>query len=183
MTSTHHPTVWLHHAEQRLGLVPSLGGAVAAWQLERPQGPVDLWRPWDGSPDLYRMASFAMVPWTNRIGGGGFSHAGRFHPVQPNRVGEPYPIHGDGWLQPWTIERPSDDTLTMALQSRAFQGNPYHYEAEQTFRLVDGGLDQSVLLRHWGDDAALWHWPAPLVSAYPANPHQRTGPGALAVRR
>ncbi|MEZ5702229.1 MAG: hypothetical protein R3E42_10250 [Burkholderiaceae bacterium] len=55
-------------------------------------------------------------------------------------------------MQPWTIERPSDDTLTMALQSRAFQGNPYHYEAEQTFRLVDGGLDQSVLLRHWGDE-------------------------------
>jgi aldose 1-epimerase len=151
MTDPDHPIVWLQCAQQRLGLVPSLGGAVAAWQLERPQGRIDLWRPWDGSPDLYRMASFAMLPWSNRIGGGGFTHAGRFHPVQPNRAGEPYPIHGDGWLQPWAAEQTATDTVVMALQSRAYEGNPYHYEAEQTFRLVEGGLDQCVRLRHLGE--------------------------------
>ena len=31
MTETTHPIVWLRHAGQRLGLVPSLGGSVAAW--------------------------------------------------------------------------------------------------------------------------------------------------------
>ena len=72
--SPNHPIAWLDHAGQRLGLVPSLGGSVAAWQLDRPQGLFDLWRPWDGkTPDLYRLASFAMVPWSNRISGGGFS--------------------------------------------------------------------------------------------------------------
>jgi aldose 1-epimerase len=35
MTTTLHPVVWLRHAGQRLGLLPSLGGSVAAWQLER----------------------------------------------------------------------------------------------------------------------------------------------------
>ena len=63
MTDSTHPVVWLHHAGQRLGLVPSLGGSVAAWQLDRPQGPLDLWRPWDGkTQDLYQTASFAMNP-------------------------------------------------------------------------------------------------------------------------
>ena len=33
-----------------------------------------------------------MLPWSNRISGGGFEHAGRFHPIAPNRGGEPYPI-------------------------------------------------------------------------------------------
>ena len=29
---------WLTHADQRLGLLPALGGGVAAWQLARPGG-------------------------------------------------------------------------------------------------------------------------------------------------
>ncbi|EGI76037.1 aldose 1-epimerase [Hylemonella gracilis] len=154
MSNTAHPIVWLRHAGQHLGLVPSLGGSVAAWQIDQPsapQGRLDLWRPWDvRTPDLYQLASFAMVPWSNRISGGGFEHAGRFHPMQPNRAGEPYPIHGDGWLQPWALSQPAPDTLEMTLHSRGFQGNPYDYEAVQTFRLVDGGLDQEVRLRHRG---------------------------------
>jgi aldose 1-epimerase len=151
MTDSAHPVVWLRHAGQHLGLLPSLGGSVAAWQLERPQGPLDLWRPWDGkTEDLYQTASFAMVPWSNRISGGGFMHAGRFHAMRPNRKGEPYPIHGDGWLQPWQISQPAADTLVMTLVSYGFDGNPYDYEAVQTFRLVDGGLDQRVQVRHLG---------------------------------
>lgn len=149
-----HPIVWLHHAGQHLGLVPTLGGSVAAWQIDDPQeadARIDLWRPWDGvTPDLYQLASFAMVPWSNRISGGGFEHAGQFHPMRPNRVGEPYPIHGDGWLQPWQLSQPAPDTLQMQLRSERFDGNPYEYECVQTFRLVDGGLDQSVQVRHLG---------------------------------
>jgi len=152
MTASAHPVVWLHHAGQHLGLVPSLGGSVAAWQLERPSGRLDLWRPWSGeTDDLYQMASFAMVPWSNRISGGGFTHEGQFHAMRPNRPGEPYPIHGDGWLQPWQISQPAADTLVMALRSHRFDGNPYDYEAIQAFRLVDGGLDQQVQVRHLGD--------------------------------
>jgi aldose 1-epimerase len=39
----------------------------------------------------------------------------------------------------------------MTLVSHGFDGNPYDYEAVQTFRLVDGGLDQQVQVRHLGD--------------------------------
>lgn len=150
--TSEHAIVWLRHAGQRLGLVPSLGGGVAAWQLEHEQTLLDVWRPWDGgSAEPGSPASFAMLPWSNRISGGGFAHDGRFHPVAPNRAGEPYPIHGDGWLQPWAITQPSDDTLVMTLESHCFDGNPYDYQATQTFRLLEGGLDQSVSVTHVGD--------------------------------
>ncbi len=151
MMPSQHPIVWLRYAHQRLGLVPSLGGGVAAWQLEQDQGLVDLWRPWDGhNTDRYALASFAMVPWSNRISGGGFAQGGQFYAMQPNRVGEPYPIHGDGWLQPWALSQPDQDTLVLALESNAYGGNPYHYRATQTFQLVDGGLNQSVHVTHLG---------------------------------
>ncbi|MGE3348370.1 MAG: aldose 1-epimerase [Ramlibacter sp.] len=153
MSESEHPVVWLRYAGQRLGLVPSLGGSVAAWQLERGHKPLDLWRPWDGvTPDLYQMASFAMVPWSNRISGGGFTHDGHFHAMQPNRHGEAYPIHGDGWLQPWVLTQPAADTLVMTLESHQFHGNPHAYRAVQTFRLVADGLDQELRVRHLGSD-------------------------------
>lgn len=148
-----HDTVWLQHGGQRLGLLPTLGGAVAAWQCHTPQGPVNLWRPWDGSEDLYRCANFVMVPWSNRISRGGFADAqGRFHPMQPNRPGEPYPIHGDGWLQAWQCERHGDHAATLRLRSRHHGGNPYDYEAEQHFELHEAGLTHTVTVRHCGDD-------------------------------
>jgi len=145
-----HPIHWLHHAGQRLGLVPSLGGGVAAWQLERPAGPLDLWRPWAGDTDRYTLASFPMVPWSNRISAGGFEHDGVFHAIAPNRVGEPYPIHGDGWLQPWTIHQPSTDALEMSLESHQFDGNPYAYQALQRFVLRPDGMDQTLRVTHTG---------------------------------
>ena len=121
---------WLEHAGQRLGLVPRLGGGVAAWQALTPEGPADLWRPWDGrSEDLYKLASFAMLPWSNRIARGGFEHRGRWVGMLLNRIGEPYPIHGDGWLQPWQLSQPDATTLEMTLASRHHAGGPYAYDA------------------------------------------------------
>ena len=151
MTGLDHPIVWLRHAGQRLGLVPTLGGGVAAWQCDTDDGPLDLWRPWDGlSTDRYSLASFAMVPWSNRISGGGFEHEGTQHAMRPNRAGEPYPIHGDGWLQAWTLTQPAAGCLEMTLESHRFDTNPYDYRATQSFTLVEGGLNQSVVVTHLG---------------------------------
>lgn len=148
--TTEHRIHWLHHAHQRLGLLPSLGGGVAAWQLDQPDGLVNLLRPWGGSTDQYTLASMAMLPWCNRISAGGFDHDGVHYPIKPNRVGEPYPIHGDGWMQPWQLSQPAEDTFEMALHSHAFDGNPYVYRALQRFVLLDGGMDQTLTVTHQG---------------------------------
>lgn len=151
MTSLEHPIFWLRHARQHLGLLPSLGGGVAAWQLDHDTGPLDLFRPWAGSTDRYTLASFPLVPWSNRISAGGFDYDGVHYPMAPNRAGEPYPIHGDGWLQPWAVHQPQDDTVEMTLDSQAFAGNPYAYQALQRFVLMDGGMDQTLTVTHTGD--------------------------------
>jgi len=146
-TPSHLDILWLEHAGQRLGLLPKLGGSVAAWQA----GGVDLWRPWDGErPDAYTFASFPLVPWSNRISGGGFEHEGVFHPIAPNHDGERYPIHGDGWQQPWQARREGENRVVLTLESDRFAGNPYRYRAEQRFILRDGGLDQTLSVTHRG---------------------------------
>ena len=61
--------------------------------------------------------------------------------MAPNRAGEPYPIHGDGWLQAWELARPAPAVAELRLASRQHGGSPYAYDALQRFELVDGGLD------------------------------------------
>ena len=152
MPTATHATLWLRHGRQSLGLIPSLGGSVAAWRFAQGEGSTfDLWRPWQGEPDVFRTASFAMVPWSNRISGGGFTHEGAFHEFRPNRPGETYPIHGDGWQQSWQVEAQDERSATLSLESRRFDGNPYHYRATQTFTLHDDGLRQSLTVQHLGD--------------------------------
>ena len=145
-----HPIVWLHHAGQHLGLVPTLGGSVAAWQADRPEGPLDLWRPWDGTPDLYRLASFPMVPWSNRIAGGGFAGPDGWFDLTANSPSDPLPIHGSAWQQPWQVIEHSATEIVLQLDSR----QPFAYRALQRFRLHGGRLDLDLQVTHLDERAA-----------------------------
>jgi aldose 1-epimerase len=156
-----HPLIWLEHASQqgrqRLCLAPSLGGSVAAWQLERHSfKPFNLFRTWDGldhpnDPLKITFASYPLVPWSNRISTGGFSTQEQFHAIAPNAAGQIYPIHGDGFLQSWQFIQPNAASIEMTLESKHFNGNPHHYRATQNFKLIDDGMEQSMTVTHLGD--------------------------------
>ena len=156
-----HEIVWLQHqsaaGQHKLGLVPAMGGSVAAWQLERTGfDPFDLFRPWDGmdypaDPLRIVRASYPLAPWSNRISGSGFSVGEAFHPVAPNAADMPYPIHGDAWQQHWQYQQRDSASLDITLESNQCNGNPHHYLAHQSFKLVDGGMDQSLTVTHLGD--------------------------------
>jgi aldose 1-epimerase len=173
-----HTVHWLDDGRQRLGLVPGMGGSAAAWLLHpqadpdrrHPDVPFHLWRPWFGDPDPFSVASLPLVPWSNRISGGGFAHDGVFHPLAPNRPGEACPIHGEGWLQPWEVTHHDVHRLDMRLVSTNFMGSPFHYEAIQSYRLVPDGMDQTLSVTHLG--------PTRLPYGLGQHPWLLRGPGA-----
>lgn len=161
LTADAQPIVWLEQSstagQQKLALLPTMGGSVAAWQLAR-QGfaPFDVFRPWDGADypgDPLRVVrgSYPLAPWSNRISGGGFLVGDVFHAVTANAAGMPYPIHGDAWQQAWQVSKQNATSLEITLVSNGFNGNPHHYRAVQNFQLVDGGMDQSLTVTHLGD--------------------------------
>jgi aldose 1-epimerase len=142
----------LESGAHRLKLIPRLGGSVAAWDWKTPDGWTPLFRPWSGaSEDRYTFACFPLVPWSNRITGGGFEHDGKFHPIRPNRADDPYPIHGDGWLQAWDVSEQGRDRVQLSLESHCFDGDPYDYAATQTFTLRPETLDIELKVTHLGD--------------------------------
>lgn len=158
--------------KQRLTLVPELGGAVAAWEWKHGDDWLPLFRPWDGrSADRYTLACFPLVPWSNRITGGGFEHEGAFYPIEPNRDKEPYPIHGDGWLQSWNVAEHGNDRVKLSLESHRFKGNPYHYRSTQTFLLLPDGLQIDLTVTHLGRE--ILPYGLGLHPYFPRNTHTR----------
>lgn len=146
------PTISLESVNQRLQLVPTLGGGVAAWDWKSADKWTPIFRPWNRlTSDRYTLASFPLVPWSNRISQGGFEHDGVFYPIRPNREDERYPIHGDGWLQSWQIADHTDSSVHLLLESHAFDGNPYHYVSTQTFSLLLSGMEIILDVTHLGD--------------------------------
>ncbi|GAC1423343.1 MAG: aldose 1-epimerase [Burkholderiaceae bacterium] len=146
-------TVILDTGVHRLALLPGLGGSIASWEMTIGNQRESILRPWDGAaPDAYTYACFPLVPWSNRISGGGFTHAGIFYPMQLNRAGENYPIHGDGWLQPWSAVERTPESITLQLTSDRFSGNPYRYRASQRFMFASNRLCITFSVTHEGND-------------------------------
>ncbi|MES2934362.1 MAG: aldose 1-epimerase, partial [Pseudomonadota bacterium] len=144
-------TIVLESGAQKLQLVPAMGGGVSAWEWNTADGVIPLFRPWDGvSHDIYSLACFPLVPWSNRITQGGFEQDGVFYPIALNRDKEPYPIHGDGWLQQWQVSKQSANSLELSITSRCFAGNPYEYRCTQTFTLLPDGLEIALTVTHLG---------------------------------
>lgn len=138
----------------RLRVMPELGGSIAAWDWQRESEWLPLFRPWDARvPDLYTTACFPLLPWSNRITGGGFEANGQRRAIAPNRLGEPYPIHGDSWLQAWRIANEAPDRMTLALDSHRHGGNPYLYSARQCFTLRENSLEIELRVTNTGDES------------------------------
>jgi aldose 1-epimerase len=130
-------------------VISELGGSLAAFDIKTEAEHLPIMRRWSGKSSNPRsFASSPMVPWFNRISGGGFTFDGVFYPVAPNDPEEPVPLHGDGWHTPWEVVKQSPDTITLRLRSRAIP--PFDYEATQVISLSGPTLDMLLSVRHLG---------------------------------
>ncbi len=130
-------------------VLPRLGGSIAAFDLKRGGTRLPIFRPWTGESENPRaLASSPMVPWFNRISGGGFAFRGAFYPIAPNDPLEEVPIHGDGWHSPWNVAEQDSRRVVLSLRSQAIP--PFDYEARQVLTLEDAVFDMELRLTHLG---------------------------------
>lgn len=148
------PLLTLEDHLTRLTLAPHLGGSIVNWCLL--SNGRALLRPSDepalqaGSPR--RLACYPLVPWSNRIGQGGFSSPDGWFDLPANSPTDPLPIHGSAWQQPWQVTEQSAEEVCLQLDSR----QPFAYRAQQRFRLRDGCLHMHLQVTHL-DSRAAWH--------------------------
>ncbi len=158
--------------DTRLRLAPEAGGGIAAFEW---QG-VDMLRPADAAAlaarDPLGLASFPLVPWSNRIAHGRFAFEGREVVLPLNFGDHPHAIHGHGWQTPWRVEAHDDRSATLSFDHEAGAW-PWRYRAEQVFTLADDGFAVQLSVENRSEHrmpAGLGHHPY-----FPRTPRMRLG--------
>jgi aldose 1-epimerase len=96
--------VALRAGNLRLQLSPSVGGAISGFEWVGRGGVRPILRECHTPLEKVLDAScFPLVPYVNRIRGGCFTFRGRTVRLAPNMAGDPSPLHGQGWLNPWRV--------------------------------------------------------------------------------
>lgn len=134
-----------------LELVPAVGGSVARMDFIGGGARVPVMRPMPAeSTAPGEAALFPLVPWSNRIDGGGFASGGRFWPIAPNSAGDPRPIHGYGWLEPWDVVERSGTDAALAC---AHDDGVFIYSSRLEFRLDAKTCTIAIAVRNTGPRA------------------------------
>lgn len=150
--------VTLRNAHLHAQVLPSIGGALARLDALSDGSPRALLRAYEiepsaGAPDPTpsQLACFPLLPWSNRIGNGGFHFEGRRVDLARNRAGEPCPIHGEGWQLAWQIETQSPSCVGLLLDRRG--RTPFSYLARLTYTLIGPVLQVRLEVCNYSDYA------------------------------
>lgn len=145
-------TLTLTAGALRLELAPAVGGAIARFDHTDLGRRTPVMRP---SPaplqSVLEAASFPLVPYVNRIRGGAFHFRGREVRIAPNMAGDRSPLHGQGWLAPWSVERSAEREAELLFHHAAGEW-PWSYETRQHFILDAGGLETRISCRNTSDE-------------------------------
>src|SRR5438045_80251 len=124
-------SVRLSAGRLRLELSPSVGGSISALEWTGDDRPRSILRKCNSSSEnVLDGACFPLVPYSNRIRGGQFTFRGRDVGIAPNMAGDPSPLHGQGWLNPWQVEKTSGQNAILSFHHRPGEW-PWDYEARQ----------------------------------------------------
>jgi aldose 1-epimerase len=126
-------------------IAPSLGAGLESYDLISRGRRERLFRAAPvGTTDPFSLASIPLLPWSNRISGGGFEFGGRFHGLEPNVPGEPFPIHGNGFSSPWRVKERDPVQAVLSLSSDG--PGPFRYEAQMSYGLAGGALTMKLTI-------------------------------------
>ncbi len=144
-------TVTLHAGDAVCEILPAVGGSITRWAI----GDQEMFRCARSTAiekrDPLGMATFPLVPYSNRIGGGCFDWAGQSHRIALNFSPEPNAIHGTGWTGIWDYYRLDDNSLLLRFAQNADSHWPWAFEAEQHIMLDEDGLSLRLSARNLSD--------------------------------
>jgi len=144
--------VTLRTGNLELRLSPSIGGAIEAFEFIGDARPRAILR--ESHTRLEKVldaACFPLVPYVNRIRGGLFRFRDREIRLAPNMAGDPSPLHGQGWLNAWSVDECSDRRTVLSYRHAAGEW-PWDYDARQEFALDEHGLTATLTCRNASKD-------------------------------
>jgi aldose 1-epimerase len=143
----------------RCELLPELGGCVAGFWCDAL--PVLRSTPAAQLSSARQSGSYALVPFSNRIGHASLVWQGTQHPLVRNDGDEPHAIHGVGWQRPWSVLDQDASSAMLAYEHRPDASWPFAFDCSHTLRLRAGALEMTLALTNQSAQAAPaglgWH--------------------------
>lgn len=141
----------LSSSNLELQLSPSVGGAILRLAYLGNEAPISILRE-SRTPleNVLEAASFPLVPYVNRIRGGSFTFRGEEVRLSTNMAGDPSPLHGDGWLNSWTVEAVESSSAVLSYRHEPGEW-PWAYDARQVFSVEESVLDISLTCANRSD--------------------------------
>ncbi|HEY6452821.1 MAG TPA: aldose 1-epimerase [Steroidobacteraceae bacterium] len=135
----------LAHEDTRLTLDAVRGGAVRDFKWR--ERPIFRPTPRSAAADPFELACFPLVPYANRIASGRFSFGACAVQLKSNWQHDPHPLHGQGWLSPWSVVEAGASSATLMFEGGADEW-PWRYRAEQRFRLDRNALSITLAIEN-----------------------------------
>ena len=134
----------LNDTQGKLVIDPMVGGALVDYDFKGPQGWIPILRPGNSFQRLgpFSLGCNVLLPFANRISGGGFKTPLGQAKLSTNLVGEPFPIHGNAFQEPWQIIRVAEDEVYLTLQSEG--PSRFRYSAQLRYKLEEGILSMEL---------------------------------------
>ncbi len=144
-------------------LLPDVGGSLGGWRV----GGQEMLRVASAADIAARaplgMASFPLVPYSNRIADGRFVWSGTTIQLTRNFAPEPHAIHGVGWTTAWQLTALAENCATLTLAHTADAQWPWSFVATQTITLTDHQLQLDLAVKNTA--------PAPAPLAFGHHPY------------
>lgn len=134
-------------------VAPSVGGSIASWEV----GGQPMLRSAAPGHDVLGSASFPLIPYSNRIGFGGFGWNGREVQLPAHPLAAPHAIHGVGWEEGWDVIAHGASSITIELEFAGDARWPWPFRATQTVEVDGESLMLSLVAINLADE------PAPLA--------------------
>ena len=142
--ATPEPVLALRAGDAACTISPASGGSIASWTI----GDQQLLRRASAHHIAARaplgMASFPLVPYSNRIGDARFDWQGERVQLIPNFPPEPHAIHGIGWQRGWRIRDVAQTAVELDLEHGADGDWPWPFLATQRVSLTPTTLTLSL---------------------------------------
>ena len=125
-------------------LEPRLGGCITGLWLAGE--PVLRSTPAAQLSSARQAASYALVPFSNRIAQATLQWQGTQHPLVRNNAPEPHAIHGVGWQRPWQLLESDERFALLAYEHAPDASWPFAFDCSQSLRLDPGSLELTLSL-------------------------------------
>lgn len=137
--------ITLQNEVAKLIIDPNMGGCILHYSAMINGTLRDVFRNADDANSIHDSASFALVPFSNRIKNGQFDWQDKQIKLPLNHLPEKHVIHGHGWQTSWQVISNSGSEVRIEYKHKA-DAWPFSYLARQSFKLIDTTLKMSMTL-------------------------------------